>query len=331
VSRNGWRIARVAGGTAILAVLLWRVGSGPFLTGLRSVDAGALSAAVGIGAVTTICAAWRWRLVARGLGVAPSLPSATAAYYRAQFLNTALPGGVLGDVHRGLDHGREVGDVGRGLRAVGWERAAGQIVQIVVAVVILLVLPSPVQRSMPEVLAVGGIMVILMAVIMRIAPRHGDSRPARLVRTAAGDIRDGLLDRRAWPGIVLASVVVVAGHVATFVLAARTAGSVASTAQLAPLAILALLAMAVPANIGGWGPREGVAAWAFGAAGLGAAQGVAAATVYGVLVFAACLPGAVVLVGAWLRGNGAVMSGPGSGGGSGHDRDVRVAASVAGG
>ena len=68
---------------------------------------------------------------------------------------------------------------------------------------------------------------------------------------------------------------VVAGHVATFLIAARTAGSTASPAQLVPLALLVLLAMAVPANVGGWGPREGVAAWAFGAAGLGAAAGVA--------------------------------------------------------
>ena len=62
-----------------------------------------------------------------------------------------------------------------------------------------------------------------------------------------------------------------------------------------------MLAMAIPLNIGGWGPREGVAAWAFAAAGLGAAQGVAAAVVYGVMALVATLPGAVVLVAAWLR------------------------------
>jgi hypothetical protein len=39
----------------------------------------------------------------------------------------------------------------------------------------------------------------------------------------------------------------------------------------------------------------------FGAAGLGATQGVVTAAVYGVLVFVACLPGAVVLVVAWFR------------------------------
>ena len=71
--------------------------------------------------------------------------------------------------------------------------------------------------------------------------------------------------------------------------------------RMLPLALLVLLAMALPTNIGGWGPREGVAAWAFGAAGLGADRGVATAVVYGVMVLVASLPGAVVLVAAWLR------------------------------
>jgi hypothetical protein len=99
---------------------------------------------------------------------------------------------------------------------------------------------------------------------------------------------------------VLASAVVVAGHTATFLIAARTAGSTESPARLLPLSMLVLLAMVLP-SVGGWGPREGASAWVFGAAGLGVAQGVATAVVYGVLVFVACLPGAVVLVVAWFR------------------------------
>jgi hypothetical protein len=66
--------------------------------------------------------------------------------------------------------------------------------------------------------------------------------------------------------------------------------------RLLPLVLLILIAAALPVNVGGWGAREGAAAWAFGAAGVGAAQGVAAATVYGVLVIAATLPGLIVLV-----------------------------------
>jgi hypothetical protein len=52
-------------------------------------------------------------------------------------------------------------------------------------------------------------------------------------------------------------------------------------------------------SIAGWGPREGVTAWVFGAAGLGAGAGVSAAVVYGVMALAASLPGAVVLAVGW--------------------------------
>jgi hypothetical protein len=67
-----------------------------------------------------------------------------------------------------------------------------------------------------------------------------------------------------------------------------------------PIAMLVMAAMMLP-SAGSWGPREGVTAWAFVAAGLGARHGVATAVVFGVMVLVASLPGAVVLVIAWLR------------------------------
>jgi hypothetical protein len=94
---------------------------------------------------------------------------------------------------------------------------------------------------------------------------------------------------------VLASAAVVAGHAATFLLAARTVGVTAPLPRLLPLALVALLAMVLP-SVAGWGPREGTTAWLFGAAGLGADRGAAIAVAYGLLVLAASLPGAAVLV-----------------------------------
>jgi hypothetical protein len=117
-----------------------------------------------------------------------------------------------------------------------------------------------------------------------------------------GDIRDGLLARSAWPRIALASALVVCGHAVTFMIAARTAGATAPPSRMLPLALLVMLVMTLP-SVGGWGPREGAAAWAFGAAGLGAERGVATAVVYGVMVLVASLPGAAVLVVSWWRRN----------------------------
>jgi uncharacterized membrane protein YbhN (UPF0104 family) len=279
--------------------LIWRLGTGPFLDGLGTVDGEALAATSGLAVLTTICCAWRWRIVARGLGVDLPLGTAVSAYYRSLFLNVTLPGGVVGDVHRGFSHGRDTSDVGRGLRAVAWERSAGQIVQVVLTVAVLIVLPSPVHGVAPLVAIALIVAAACVALVARVRPALGRSRWARLRRAAARDLRDALLARRAWPAIALASALVVAGHAATFVIAARSAGVTAPPSEMLPLALLVMLAAALP-NVGGWGPREGVTAWVFAAAGLGASLGVATAVVYGVMVFVASLPGAVVLVAAEL-------------------------------
>jgi glycosyltransferase 2 family protein len=292
--------ARLAVTAATLAVLVWRLGTGPFLDGLRSVDVAALAAAAGLAVLTTVCCAWRWRIVSRGLGADLPLGTAVAWYYRSIFLNVTLPGGVVGDVHRGISHGRDTRDVGRGLRAVAWERSAGQVVQIVLTVAVLLVAPSPVQGAMPIVALALVAAAAGVALAARVRPAVGGSRWSRLRSAAARDVRDGLLARRAWPAVALASALVVAGHAVTFVIAARTAGVTAPPSEMLPLALLVLLAAALP-NVGGWGPREGATAWVFAAAGLGASQGVATAVVYGVMVFVASLPGAAVLVAAWVR------------------------------
>ena len=96
--------------------------------------------------------------------------------------------------------------------------------------------------------------------------------------------------------VVLASVLVVAGQTATFVIAARVAGSTAPLTELVALLLVVQSAMVIPLTIGGWGLREGTAAWAFGAAGLGAATGVSVATLYAVLMLAAVAPGAGLLL-----------------------------------
>jgi uncharacterized membrane protein YbhN (UPF0104 family) len=283
---------------ATIAVLVWHLGVGPFLDGLRAVDGRALAAALGIGVVTTVCCAWRWTVVARGLGLRLPLPAAVAAYYRSLFLNLTLPGGVVGDVHRGVSHGRQVRAVGPALRAVAWERTAGQVVQAVVTVAVLVALPSPVRPSISLVVVVLAAVVMAFVLVGRARPGDGRSRWSRVRRAIVGDLRGALLARRAWPVIALASVLVVIGHAFTFVIAARTAGATAPLDQLLPLALLAMLAMVLP-SVAGWGPREGAAAWMFAAAGLGAELGVATAVVYGVMALVASLPGALLLVTAW--------------------------------
>jgi hypothetical protein len=163
------------------------------------------------------------------------------------------------------------------VRAVAWERLCGQVIQAVVTAVVLLTLPSPVRPALPYVLA--GI--------------AGVAGCAALVVAVAG--RRGLLVAGVWPQVTLASLLVVAGHTATFVIAARVAGCTAPLGELIALLMVVQIAAGIPLSVGGWGPREGIAAWAFAAAGLGAANGVTVATLYAVIMLAAVAPGAGLL------------------------------------
>ncbi|WP_203928331.1 lysylphosphatidylglycerol synthase transmembrane domain-containing protein [Virgisporangium ochraceum] len=292
-------------GVGILGVLLHRLGEGAFLDGLRVIEPTTLLAAVGIGVLTTVFSAWRWCLAARGIGIALPMRTAVADYYQSLFLNATLPGGLLGDVNRAVQNGRSSGSVGRGIRAVVLERSAGQITLFLVGAVVLVAYPSMLLAASdvvtvpgPALAAAGATLAATAFAVTRARRPH--SRVGRAVRTMTSDVRQGLLARRTWPGVVVSSAIVLGGHLATFLLAARAAGATAPLLKLLPFAVLALVAMTLPLSIGGWGPREGVTAWAFGAAGLGAAEGLTTAVVYGLFAFAAAMPGVAVLVARWI-------------------------------
>jgi uncharacterized membrane protein YbhN (UPF0104 family) len=293
-----WPWVRNLTGVAILAVLVWRLGTGAFVDGLRVITVWSVLAALGIGLLTTVFCAWRWCLVARRLGLELTLPAAVTDYYRALFLNAVLPAGVLGDVHRAVSHGRQSGDLRRGVRAVVLERVAGQVALLVLGVAVLLTQPTLVSAiagdlvpSRTVVLVTVCLLAVLLGMIAWAKWGTSTSKWRSGLATTLTDARLGLFS----PRVFLFSALALGGHLLLFVVAARVAGSDASLGQLVAPLVLALLVMGLPVNIGGFGPREAITTVAFGAAGLGATQGLTVSVVYGVLALAASLPGAAVL------------------------------------
>lgn len=268
------------GAVVLVAVLVW-AGTDAVLTGLAAIDAPAVLAALAVGLLGALCAGARWCLVARGLGLRLPFGTAVADTYRAVALNSVLPAGVLGDVHRAVAHGRTDA---RGLRAVVLERTAGQAVAVVAGLLVLLGHPALLGGLLPG-LGVGAGLLLVASRIPRVrsllAPFLADARR---------------LTRRTALAVVALSLAATAGYLVLFVVAARTAGVTAPVGELLPLLVVALLAMVLPLGVGGFGPREAAGSVAFAAAGLGAAQGLTTAVVYGVLATIACLPGLAVLL-----------------------------------
>ncbi len=284
-TRTTWSSVRLLAGAAILLVLAVQLGAQPFVDGVRNADPLVLVVGLVVTAATTWCCAWRWSLLSERLDVAVPVGTAYRRYYRSQLLNATLPGGVLGDLHRGLDHGRTAGALGRGLRSVVWDRAWGQVVQAALAVAAVALLPVAVRAGLAW-LAVA--VVAVVAVVLTVTA----ALPGRVRRAAAAELRTTapVLGR-----VVLASTLAAAGHVAVFVVVARSAGVAVPLPELTALALVVLLASALPLSLAGWGPREGAAAWLFAEAGLGAATGLSVSVAYGVVSLLATLPGVLVL------------------------------------
>jgi len=251
---------------------------------------GWLVAALAISVLQVVLSAWRWRFTAARLGLELRLPRAVSEYYLATFLNQVLPGGVLGDAGRAWRHARISDTAGPAVHAVILERASGQLVMLVVAGVALFQLPQLVVHLPPAA-------VVLVPGFALVAVGWGLGSRARLLANFRRDLLRGLLAPTALAFQLVTSLAVVATYLIVGVLAARAVGIDTAIAQLLVLLPLMLLAMLIPLSVSGWGFREAAAALLWPLAGLPAADGVAIAVAYGLLVLVASLPGAVVL--AW--------------------------------
>ena len=295
--RDLWPSIRLVGGVLVLVALVWRFGTGPFTDAWRVTTWAAVAAALMLTAAATLANAWRWRVVAASLGVPLTVAGSVTAYWRSQFLNTVLPGGILGDAHRGTLHGRDAGDLGAGLRATVWDRAVGQMVQVGVTLVALVLVPTPLRPY--AAVAVAGIVLVAGVVWATASVRRSalGGRPLdRAGRSAFSRdlvvlIRPGVSGRLA-----LASCVSTAAYVTIFVIAVHSVGADVPAASTVPLALVVLVGSAIPLNVAGWGPREGVTAAVFGVAGLASADGLTVSIVFGVLSAVATVPGLVVLL-----------------------------------
>ncbi|GMA95548.1 hypothetical protein GCM10025881_23720 [Pseudolysinimonas kribbensis] len=285
------RLLVPAMGAAVVAATVAAVGAGPFLRGIASLTPVPILGAVLLAAAATAAAAWRWSVVAGALGIPLTWPAAVAAYYRSQFLNTVLPGGVLGDVHRAYRHGRGAAQPVAAARAVATERIAGQLAQLVLVVAVLTVLGA--SAVLPGTLALAAVIVLAAAAALGIVA--ATPRGRRLARRELADLRRVAAPRTRARGrrVVGDRRRVPRGGLRHRVSRHRGRGV---AAELIVLALVALSAGSVPVNLGGWGPREAASASAFALVGLGSGAGLAASAAFGVLTMIALAPGAIVLV-----------------------------------
>jgi glycosyltransferase 2 family protein len=282
-----------------LAVIAYRFGIDAFRPALQVVSPLPLLVSLVLGAVIVAAQAARWRVVMHGVDLPLQYRLALAECYRSSALNVVMPGGVAGDVLRAWRQRTGAPQGWRpGAGAVLAERAAGVCLLLAAAGAVLALTVSP---PLALLAAVGAVVAWLVA------------RPSMR--------RLSLRDRAAvwgWSALALAAMVSMTGVVALSLGVSDDPGVVAAIG-------LALLAgMAVPLNLGGWGPREAAGALAAALVGASPSVGVAFAAGYGLLVTVSVLPGFLLLGGGGLSSLRASHSHavPGRGGEVQLDTDV---------
>ncbi|MEM1360642.1 MAG: lysylphosphatidylglycerol synthase transmembrane domain-containing protein [Pseudomonadota bacterium] len=225
--------------------------------------------------------AWRWRYVARELGLELSFWRATREYLISNLVNQTLPGGVVGDAARAV-RVRDAATLKTAVWSVAIERLLGQI-----ALVAVMTTGFAVSLTLP-----GGIAWPVWAWILVAIPFGIAILARRMEWPPMTQIRFFLRN----PMQILLSLTIFALLVTAFWASSRAVGANLPLESLFTLIPLILSAMLVPLSIGGWGWREGAAAALFPLAGLEMSAGIAAGVVYGALLLLTAFPAVVLLL-----------------------------------
>lgn len=281
------RFLKILVSFAVLGLLVWWTDPAAVLAQLRGVDPTWIIAALVSLTAATLSMARRWQLVARRFDVTLGYPVALREYYLAQLVNTALPGGVAGDVARAVRL-RGAAGLPRAAQSVAAERLLGQIAILALmgaGFVGALAIPGGLQWAN---LSWGVLAVLLLAALVVLA--------LACAQTATGRFLRATLDTLRHPETLLHGAITTLCLILGFYAAARASGTVIPPSGWATLIPLVLCAMLIPLSVGGWGWREGAAAVLFPLIGAPASAGVSAGIAYGIVVFIAVLPGALILI-----------------------------------
>jgi hypothetical protein len=151
LTRTIWMWRRLLGGPTVLIILVWRLGTGPFLDAVRTINGWSLAAATGIAALTTVSCTWRWSLVARSLDVGMPMGAAVPHTTGRSSPTRPCPAGCSATCTALYATAATSAMKPGPYELLPGQCSAGKVVQIVLAITVLLVLPSPVRSSMPVV------------------------------------------------------------------------------------------------------------------------------------------------------------------------------------
>jgi uncharacterized membrane protein YbhN (UPF0104 family) len=279
--RRYLRWGRIAVTIAAVAYLASRVEPREVLEGFHRLSLGAALAAIAVVMLGLSCGMLRWRLLLRAYGAIdiPSWPRTAHLYLVGHFYNTYAPGGVGGDVIRGVAGRKAFGDLDlvsatSGVAVVFIERVIGVSALLVLATGAYLIQPIPGIENV-GLWAVVGLGAAAAALVgIAVAPRLAPLLPEKLgkhLRALPRLFSVGPFLAAVFLSLFIHLLNVVAGHAIMHSL--EPSVTFAQSAVAMPLIGAAAF---FPFTVGGAGVREAAFAALYGTVGVPEASAYAA-------------------------------------------------------
>jgi len=262
-------------------------------------DVPLLLMALTLAILSTVLAAYRWRLIMDKLGFVQTPRYYFEQYFKGSFFNQALPGSIGGDAVRIVNLRGNGYPLSLCVHGVFIDRIVGLVGLLVINLVSIAFLPAllPSVVTTPLLLiCVGGLSGFLVLIFMHRV--HFLAR-IKLLRIFTELSKSFYVVYRtakaAWTQIGLSVLVHLFSVLCVFALAraVRLDIEVWTYCLLMPPVFLLMI---VPISLAGWGVREGAMVAMFGYIGAPKEAILAVAMLYGVTVIISSLPGAVVWI-----------------------------------
>lgn len=300
--RRYFRWARIGFTVAAVAYLASRVRPGDVLRAFERLSAGAALLAIVVVSLGLLCGMWRWRLLLQAYGAIdiPRWSRIAHLYLVGHFYNTYAPGGVGGDVIRGVAGRKAFGNLDwmgatSGVAVVFIERVIGVTALLVLAAGAYLIRPIAGVEGVGLWAGLGVAAAAVVLIGIAAAPRLAPFLPEKIGTPLRA------LPRlfSAWPfllAIALSMIIhfvnVVAGH--AIMSSLEPSVTFHQSAVLMPLIAASAF---FPLTVGGAGVREAAFAALYGLVGVPEASAYAASlSFWATQLLTAAIGGAINLM-----------------------------------
>lgn len=274
-----WRILRFSVSALAIGWVLSRVDLDRVVATLSRLPALAFAGAIALTAVNLAVGAVRWAILLRAYGAprSPAFERLLRLYYIGFFYNTCLPGGVGGDVVRGVASREAFGEDGTtgAIAVVFVERVLGVVGLLLVVAISAMANPTEVPGDVLFYAVIGIGVGAVSITALALGSKLARFMPIASLRRIAERLPRIMSAPHFMVGIALSlvtqSIVALGGHVVASAL--HPGLGIATSFVVVPIAMATQF---LPFTVGGAGAREEVFRQMYGASGMSSETAVAA-------------------------------------------------------